>query len=46
VAKLADNDDSTIISQKIAEAVLKPLLEEYISPPWKKIFKFKDEWFT
>ena len=30
VTKLADNDDSTFISQKIAEVVLKPLLEGHI----------------
>jgi hypothetical protein len=42
VTNIADELDCTFISQKIAEAVLKPLLEEYISPPWKKIFKLKD----
>jgi hypothetical protein len=46
VTNIADDVDCTFISQKIAYAVLKPLLEEHISTSWKKIFNLKEEWFT
>jgi hypothetical protein len=46
VTNIADDHDSTFISQKIVEVVLKPLLEDYISPAMKKAFKFKEEWFN
>ena len=46
VTNIADDDDETNISQKIAEVVLKPLLEGYISDKMKEKFKFEVDWFT
>jgi hypothetical protein len=46
VEKLADNDDQTLISQKILERVLKPLLKDYIAEGIRSEYKLKEDWFT
>ena len=46
VTNVADDYDTTFISKKILEIVLKPLLEDFISSAMKRAFKFKQEWFT
>ena len=46
VAKLADNDDSTIISQKILEKVLKPMLKGYIAEEIRLEIDLNEDWFT
>jgi hypothetical protein len=46
VTNIADDHDSSFISQKMVEEVLKPLLEDFVSAGMKKAFKFKEEWFT
>ena len=46
VTNIADDYDSTFISKKMTETVLKPLLEDFISSAMKQAYKFKQEWFT
>ncbi len=46
VNSISSEHSNTFISQRIASAVLKPLLEGYIFPQMQKKFKFKQEWFT
>jgi hypothetical protein len=46
VAKLADNDDRTLVSQKILQTVLKPLLKGYIAEDIRSEYKLKEDWFT
>jgi hypothetical protein len=46
VAKLEDNDDQTLISKKILEKVLKPLLKDYIGEAIRSEYKLKEDWFT